>query len=376
MSVHPAGGPGGRGQARGGRAPGAGNAARASAPGAVGRVRRVTVVIDLPAAITRRATSGPQDGLVVGVDAGGTKTLAAALDLATGAVTTGRSGPANPDAIGLDDAVAAITEAVGEATGDREDVRAVLVAGAGTDAATLGEAVVRALPSAVFVNDVVAAWAAVAAGEPAIAVISGTGSNALGVDGEHRARRAGGWGHVFGDEGSGHWLGREAVGAAIRAYDGRDAPTLLGTLLCEETGAASAADAVIGLYADGAGKTRVAALAPIVSRAAAQGDAAATALLARGGEALADHVVAIADALELGADAVLPIGLTGSTWKAGGALTARFAEVVAQRLPGAEIRRVQTPPVVGSLALALHACERSDAIEALLPDAAAALADA
>lgn len=342
----------------------------------MGRVRGVTVVIDLPSAIARRDEDGPRDGLVVGVDAGGTKTLAAALDLATGEVTTGRAGPANPDAIGLDDAVAAIAEGVREACGGRDDVRGVLVAGAGTDAATLGDAVVRALPSAVFVNDVVAAWAAVAAGEPAVAVISGTGSNALGVDAAHRARRAGGWGHVFGDEGSGHWLGREAVGAAIRAFDGRDPATAIGPLLCEEVGAPDVGAAVIKLYAEGAGKTQVASLGPLVSRAAADGDAVAIALLARSGEALADHVVAIADALELDAGTALPVGMTGSTWKAGGALRERFDAVVTERLPHAEIRRVDTAPVVGSLALALHACGRSDGVESLLPEAAKALADA
>lgn len=336
----------------------------------------MTVVIDLPSAIARRDDDGPRDGLVVGVDAGGTKTLAAALDLATGETTTGRAGPANPDAIGLDDAVAAIAEAVREAAGGRDDLRAILVAGAGTDAATLGDAVLATLPTAVFVNDVVAAWAAVASGEPAIAVISGTGSNALGVDARHRARRAGGWGHVFGDEGSGHWLGREAVGAAIRAFDGRDPATTLGALLCEETETDDVGAAVIQLYADGAGKTQVAALAPIVSRAAEAGDAVAIALLDRAGAALADHVVAIADALELGADAVLPVGMTGSTWKAGGALRDRFDATVAERLPGAELRRVETPPVAGSLALALHACGRSDAVDSLLPGAERALADA
>ncbi len=342
----------------------------------VGRVRGVTVVIDLPSAITRRNDDGPRDGLVVGVDAGGTKTLAASLDLATGATTAGRAGPANPDAIGLEDAVAAIVAGVRTAAGGRGDLRAVLVAGAGTDAATLGDAVARELPSAVFVNDVVAAWAAVAAGEPAVAVISGTGSNALGVDAQHRARRAGGWGHVFGDEGSGHWLGREAVGAAIRAFDGRDPATALCDLLCEELDVRDVGAAVIELYAEGAGKTQVAALAPLVSRAAEAGDAVATALLDRAGTALGDHVVALADALDLGADAALPVGMTGSTWKAGGALRERFDAIVAERLPGAELRRVETPPVAGSLALALHACGRSDGVESLLPAATQALADA
>lgn len=325
----------------------------------------MSVVVELPAELTRRAADGPRDGVVVGVDAGGTKTLGAAFDLRDGTTTTGFAGPANPDAVGLPLAVEAIAEAVGEAASGRDDVRAVLVAGAGTDAVTLGAAVRDRLPRAVFVNDVVAAWASVAAGEPAIAMISGTGSNGLGVDARHRARRVGGWGHVFGDEGSGHWLGVAAVGAAIRAFDGRAPGTALGALICEHVGAADMGDAVIRLYADGAGKTAVAALAPLVARAAQDGDEVAVGLLDRAGADLAAHVCAIADALELPADARLPVGLTGSTWKAGGALRARFDADLARRLPQAEVRRVETPPVVGSLALALHACGRSDATATL-----------
>lgn len=333
--------------------------------------RTVSVVIDLPREIARREEDGPGDGLVVAVDAGGTKTFAASLDLATGATTTGHAGPANPDAVGLEAGVAAIAEAVREAGDGRTDVRRVVVAGAGTDAITLGAAVGAAIPGTLFVNDVVAAWATVAAGAPAIAVISGTGSNSLGVDADHRARRAGGWGHIFGDEGSGHWLGRELVGAAVRAFDGRDPATALGELLCRELGSADVGAAVIKLYAEHVGKAEVAALAPLVGEAAAAGDAVAAALLDRAGALLARHVVAIADGLALPADTTLPIGLTGSTWKAGAGLTDRFAADVAARLPAAEVTRIDTPPAVGALALALHAAGRSDLVASALPAAAA-----
>ena len=335
----------------------------------------MSVVLDLPREIARRDTDGPRDGLVVAVDAGGTKTFALSLDLATGATSTGHAGPANPDAVGMEATVSAIAEAVREAGDERADVRGVVVAGAGTDAVTIAAAVGVALPGTLFVNDVVAAWATVASGAPAIAVISGTGSNSLGVDERHRARRAGGWGHVFGDEGSGHWLGRELVSAAIRAFDGREPATAMGELLCREVGAADVGAAVIELYAQQVGKTEVAALAPLVGEAAAAGDAVAAALLERAGALLAAHVLAIADALELGTDATLPIGLTGSTWKAGEGLTARFAADVAARLPAAPVTRIETPPAVGALALALHAVGRSDATRDLLPQAARALED-
>lgn len=333
------------------------------------------VPIHLPRDVARRNTDGPRDGVVIGVDAGGTKTLAVALDLLTGAVSVGRAGPANPDAVGLPVGVTAIAEAVRGACAGREDVRRILVAGAGTDAETLGEHVRAAIPFSLFVNDVVAAWATVAHGAPAIAVISGTGSNALGVDAEHRAIRCGGWGHVFGDEGSGWWIGREAVRVALFDHDGRGRPTALSDLVSAEFNAADPGAAAIALYADGAPKSRVAALALLVVAAAGEGDDVATEILGEAGALLADHVRAIADALRIDDPAAMAVGLTGSTWKAGGALREVFDAAVADRLPGARIERVEDAPVTGALALALHACGRSDAVDALVPAAARALAE-
>lgn len=328
------------------------------------------VVLELPSALARRDADGPRDGLVVGVDGGATKTFAVGLDLATGAVTIGRAGPANPDAIGLATAVDALAEGVAEACGGREDVRAVVIAGAGTDSATLGAATTERMPGSVFVNDVVAAWAAVANGDPAIAMIAGTGSNCLGVDARHRAIRSGGWGHVFGDEGSGWWLGREAVTAALHALDGRGPATALSGALCDALGAPDPGAAAIALYAQGTPKHDVARLAILVAECAAAGDAVATRLLRTAGEQLGGHVVAVADGLGLSAEAALPVGLTGSTWKAGGALRESFDAAVAERLPRAELRRSDDPPVLGALALALHAAGRTDAVRPLIATAA------
>ena len=56
---------------------------------------------------------------------------------------------------------------------------------------------------------------------PGVGAISGTGSNVFGVGADGRAWRAGGWGHLLGDEGSGYWLGIESIRAALRD---REAP--------------------------------------------------------------------------------------------------------------------------------------------------------
>ena len=71
------------------------------------------------------------------------------------------------------------------------------------------------------VNDALVALEAGAPDQPGVVVISGTGSIAYGRNREGEAARAGGWGYVLGDEGSGYWIGRAAL--ARGAARGRSA---------------------------------------------------------------------------------------------------------------------------------------------------------
>src|SRR5207249_5513001 len=113
------------------------------------------------------------------------------------------------------------------------DVRSVVLGVAGVDSAS-DEAwfherlLAMGLPRATWVvNDLIPAWAAGTGGAPGIALIAGTGSNALGVNASGEAWRAGGWGHILGDEGSGYWLGLHGMQAAVTWRDGRGRPTRL-----------------------------------------------------------------------------------------------------------------------------------------------------
>jgi N-acetylglucosamine kinase-like BadF-type ATPase len=85
-------------------------------------------------------------------------------------------------------------------------------------------------------NDAVIALAGASAGGPGIITISGTGSIALGRNAEGRGARAGGWGYVFGDEGSGFDVARQAVRAALRMEEGWGPATCLRGVLMEAAG--------------------------------------------------------------------------------------------------------------------------------------------
>jgi glucosamine kinase len=169
-------------------------------------------------------------------------------------------------------------------------------------------------------------------------LVAGTGSVAVAADGASR-RRAGGWGSRVGDEGSGAWLGIEAVRATLRALDGRDPPGPLADAVEAAWGAG--VDALVG-RSKGAAPADFAALAPLVLEHARR-DPAAGALLARGVHHLVELVMAAAAGREPAAIA----------W-AGGLATALAPQLEAALPPAfrAAVRTPMGPPVAGAWAMA------------------------
>lgn len=145
------------------------------------------------------------------------------------------------------------------------------------------------LPAGIVVvtDDAVIALAGATAGEPGIITIAGTGSIAYGRNPAGRAVRTGGWGYIYGDEGSGFDIARQAVRAALRAAEGWGPPTALVRVLCEATGSADANGVLHRFYTPDWPRSRVAALAPLVDQAAMAGDAVARDILRGAAQQLA-----------------------------------------------------------------------------------------
>ena len=85
----------------------------------------------------------------------------------------------------------------------------------------------------IVVNDALVALVAGAGDAEGVVVVAGTGSIAYGRDASGRAARAGGWGYLLGDEGGGFWIGRAALMAVVRQFDGRGPVTLLTPMILE-----------------------------------------------------------------------------------------------------------------------------------------------
>ncbi len=125
------------------------------------------------------------------------------------------------------------------------------------------------------------------AGLPGIVVIAGTGSIALGRNGSGEMLRAGGWGYIYGDEGSAFDIVRQSVRAALRQEEGWGTKTALLPELLSASQAVSANELMHDLYTSDWPRWRVAELAALVDQVGLSGDSVARGILEQAGQNLA-----------------------------------------------------------------------------------------
>ena len=134
---------------------------------------------------------------------------------------------------------------------------------------------------------------------PASSSIAGTGSIAYGRNEQNQAARAGGWGYMLGDEGSGYWIGRAALRAVLREADRRGPATQLTGLLLNYYGVARAQDLIAQVYHGTLRPSAIASLAQCVQGAFSDGDAVAIGILRGAADQLESSALSVARRLEL-----------------------------------------------------------------------------
>lgn len=249
----------------------------------------------------------------LGVDGGGSKTLAILVDGQGRELGRGRAGSANYHTAGLAAASASVRAAAqaAQAAAGGPPVAAAWVGLAGldhpADHALLAPHFAGLAPVLRLTNDAELLLGDLP-GSVGVGLIAGTGAIAVGRDAGDASARASGWGHLLGDEGGGYDLGRRALQAATRAADGRGPATDLLAAILRHWSLATPAD-LIASADDHAAPESVAQLAPLVLAAAQSGDRAARAIVQRGARELADAVLAVARQLDL--PPALPLALGG-----------------------------------------------------------------
>ncbi len=292
---------------------------------------------------------------MIGVDAGGTKTVGLLADESGAILRQARGGGAHLVAEG-ELGVEKVLYEVLAGLDAPEPASAICLGIAGVDRSENKELIHGVLARLGFrrssvriVNDAHVALVAGAREGIGIVVVAGTGSVAYGVDARGLTARAGGWGYLLGDEGSAFWLGHAAVRQGVRAADGRGPATMLYDRICREVGVDHPSGLVKWFYDQEHTRTRIARLAAVVQQAADDGDESARGLLDQAAQHLARAARAVARQLEF--DASYSLVLSGGAFRACPSLYPRVEASL--DLPAARVVRLEAEPATGAVELAL-----------------------
>lgn len=182
-----------------------------------------------------------------------------------------------------------------------------------------------------------------------ILVISGTGSNAIGVNLEGEIHKCGGWGHLIGDEGSGYYLSLKALSSVAKAADGRGEETLLTPFILEKLSLHKPEGLVRHMYGRTHEKQEIAKLATCVIEASERQDEVAVKILKEAADQLVAHVESIA---RHGFEKDAAITAAGSIFKHSKILKQYFIQEIETKGLGV-YKEPYAPPEFGAALLAI-----------------------
>ncbi len=334
-----------------------------------GRVGKALAGSEPHSRVALARVAQPVQTLLLGIDGGGTRTLALLARAEASSDPTGRwsvlgrgeAGPSNVKAVGVKGLQAldeAVRRAFAAAALPRQTVRAACLGLAGADRVEDQKLIhdwARRVYLAAQVEVTSDAAILLAAGTPAgwgIAIIAGTGSIAYGRSPDGRTARAGGWGYFMGDEGSGYVLVQTALQAITRAADGRGPVTNLTEAFLHKLNLKRPQELITTLYGNNWDRTTLAALAPLVLTSAETGDAIATAIVEEGANQLAQTTAAVARQLGL-TETAIPLAMTGGLLLSNAAYRRRILDALHSLGLQADSVQLVNEPAEGSLRLAL-----------------------
>jgi|SRR5579871_317747 len=288
------------------------------------------------------------DQFFLGVDGGQSSTLALIGDQQGQVIGIGRAGPCNH--VGAAEARAKFISVIGtvlkEAGSQSFESACLGFSGGAADKELILREIMHA-KRLIVTDDAEIALSGATAGEPGVITISGTGSIALGQNGGGERARSGGWGYIFGDEGSSFDIVRRALASALRFEEGWGPATALRQMLLDATGAVNANDLLHRFYTPEFPRPMIASYAPLVDQAARTGDEEAIRILNDAAREL--HVIANAVARKLFGSEPVCVSYSGGTFRSN-SLRLGFESLL--RSGGDRIRAARFGPAAGALIMA------------------------
>lgn len=234
--------------------------------------------------------------LFLGIDGGQSSTTAAIGDHQGRVLGIGRGGPCNH--VSGPESRQRFTSAIAEAIRSAASAGGLATTGLEFAAVCAGfsggpadkQDLLRSIVSTekmLVTTDALVALSGATAHAPGIITISGTGSIAYGRNHLGSVARAGGWGYIFGDEGSAFDIARQALRAVVRHEEGWGPATPLREAMLQATGAADGNELLHQFYTPDYPRQKVASFAPLVDRLAAEGDPVARNILLNAAQQLA-----------------------------------------------------------------------------------------
>jgi N-acetylglucosamine kinase-like BadF-type ATPase len=199
-------------------------------------------------------------------------------------------------------------------------------------------------------GDMVIAHAGALAGGPGVLALAGTGSAVLAIDACDGREKIGGWGPIYGDQGSAFRIAQMGLAAAARAFDGTGERTMLIDALNTALGLTDFRESSSRVYGSGMSYREIAALSPIVAETATRGDDVARRILERAGQDLAFDVATAAARLEMRVG--ISVSYAGAVLTGCDSVRAAFEAAVRARMPIAHVAPPRLPPIGGAYLLA------------------------
>lgn len=296
---------------------------------------------------------------VLGIDGGGTKTTGIIADEFGNVyihAVTGRSNPNTLQQVEFEEVICGLTR---ELKSQNEAIFAQLsvcfagIAGVGESGRDVEVAALlaRELPASTKItvrNDAFNALYSGTLGGPGIVQIAGTGAVTLGINESGKVARSGGWGYLFDDEGSGFYLGNEALRAVFRSFDSRGPATSLTDRVTEYFAVQNVPDIIGKVYGKEHPRSVIAPLARLVMQEAQADDEVSKEIVEKACVEMMHSIEACHRRL-FDENHSTAIVLSGGVFTDVDLFASRFRELARQSIPHIVFQSTQVPPVGGAV---------------------------
>jgi len=308
------------------------------------------------------------DLVAIGVDGGGTKTSTCCVSVSSKKVLSNiKTGSTNWNSVGAEVAKASLSsgilESIKQANSEGSKVAGIVLSMSGVDrpadkilvTSWIKEILPHLSESSIHIySDAVAALASGTNGIlHGVVVISGTGMISYGFEKSVKEKRAGGWGPLLGDEGSGYQIAYDVLKAVVCAHDGRGPETQLLKDVVETLEIEDPTQLIPWAYneADRSWK-KFADLAPLAYKCAKNGDSVALKILDNAAEQLLNTISAVVNGLDFGPNKSFPMVLAGGNLTHEGSLLSKLLEEKLKKsFPNCEIAHPMIEPEVAAALL-------------------------